>query len=138
MLWLFKYNCMLFLISTMTFMLHSISGDLSAKLRQINLYTGSGHVYRCSSKCSNNESSREWKKDRERRHIVLSQIPKEILSNKIVYFDWKVQTVTTQGHTVERRFKVFKGGMSNFMTQFWQVTQCKATQEKTANPLGRD
>lgn len=44
------------------------------------------------------------KKGRERRHIVLSQIPKEI-SNKIAYFDWSVETVTTQGHTVEQRFK---------------------------------
>lgn len=42
------------------------------------------------------------KKGRERRHTVLSQIPKET-SNKIAYFDWSVET--TQGHTVEQRFK---------------------------------
>lgn len=66
------------------------------------------------------------KKDIERKHIVLSQINKEILSNKIVYFDWKAQTVTTTTPDCRTKIQIFKGGVSNFMTLFPQFTQSKA------------
>lgn len=113
-------------------MLHSISGDLSAKLKQINLYTDSRQAYRSSSKVSDKESSREWKRTEEEDTLICPKKPKRLFQTKSFHFDvWKevgnCHYIMPNSRT---KIQVFKGGMCSFVRCFWQLTECKATQEK--------